>query len=143
MKTATAQSVIAAINETLQTGAASPQAAKVIILGQTNFEALSDDEKWQFIIWLLSWFRIMDQAHQHQLLGNIDSSVWDGYFKHLQGTLRSESVQQWWLTRRMIFTPAFRELIDAEVNSESSEDFVLPPLDIIAVMQRDPDTRVS
>ena len=143
VKTATAQSVIAAVNETLQTGAATPQAAKMIVLGQTDFESLSDDEKMQFVIWLLSWFRIMDQAYQHHRLGYIEPGVWEGYFTHLQGTLQSDSVRRWWSTRRMIFTPAFRELIDAVANSESTTDSVPRVIDIVATMQRGSDTRVS
>ena len=75
VKSATAQSLIAAINENLQTGVASPQAAKMIVLGQTDFQALSDDEKMQFVLFLLSWFRIMDQAYQHHLLGYIQPGV--------------------------------------------------------------------
>jgi hypothetical protein len=143
VKTATAQSVMAAVNETLQTGAASPQAARMLMLGQTDFEALSDDEKMQFAVWLLSWFRIMDQAYQVHRLGTIDPGVWDGYFKHLQGTLQADSVRRWWSNRRMIFTPAFRELIDAAANSVVTEDHVRSAAEVVTAMHGASELQVS
>ena len=50
VKAAAAQSVLEAPNQALQSAASSQQQARVVVLGQTDYEKLSDDERMQFMI---------------------------------------------------------------------------------------------
>lgn len=109
---AAAESVLQTMTATLQTAASTPQMARVIALGQTNIEELSDDERTQFAMWIYGWFRVLERAHAHYRQGFVDPGEWHGHTRQLASVMRSPSVQQWWSARRSFFGPEFAAFID-------------------------------
>ena len=112
VKSAAAQSVLEALNQAVQPAASSPQQARVVFLGQTDHDQLSDDERMQFSFYLLGWFRILELAHHNYLQGHLDSALWEGHSRHLGALLQAPSIRRWWKIRSPVFSEAFREFVD-------------------------------
>ena len=113
VRNAAAESVLQSMNATLQTASASPQLSRVLAVGQTDIGQLTDDERYQFVFWIYSWFRVLERAYAHYQEGYIDPGEWDGHAMNLTSLMASPSVQQWWNARRAYFGPEFRTLVDS------------------------------
>ena len=111
VKSAAAQSVLSNITTALQTVSETPQMSRVIYVGMGDFDALSEEERYQFFSWLLSWFRVMEQAHYHYRLGNLDAALFAGHVEHLRSTFECESIENWWDLRRALFSKEFQEFV--------------------------------
>lgn len=112
VRNAAAESVLQAMNSALQTASSSPQVARVIAVGQTNIEDLSEDERSQFLMWLYAWFRVLERGYAHYQRGNIDPDEWSGHTRNLESVMKSESVQKWWPARRLYFGSEFAAMVD-------------------------------
>jgi len=131
LKAASAQAVLGALTQSIASVASSSAASRVAILGQTDFDRLSEDEQLQFALWLLGWFRVFEQAHQQFMAGVLDPVQWKGHAAQIESTMQSPAVRRWWSVRRMLFDPAFRRFIE-DLPVESS----LPGLrEIIAALR--------
>jgi hypothetical protein len=97
---------------TLQTASSTPQLARVVAVGQTDIEALSDDERIQFAMWMYGWFRVLERGYAHYRQGFIDSGEWEGHAKNLASIMRSPAVQHWWKARRDYFGPELSAYVD-------------------------------
>ena len=107
-----AQSVLESLNEAIQSAASTPQLARVVALGQTDYEQLSEDERQQFLIWLFGWFRIIEQAHHNYVLGHFETRIWNGYARHIRSVMQAPAVRRWWKFRKSVFSPEFQHFID-------------------------------
>jgi hypothetical protein len=112
VKAASAQAMLSSLAQTLSSLGASSQAARVFVIGQTDVDQLTDDEQAQFALWLLGWFRILEQAYYQYRLGGLDPVLWDGHAAQLRSTMQSPAVRRWWAVRGPLFHPAFRRFID-------------------------------
>ena len=131
LKAASAQAVLGALTQSIASVASSSAASRVAILGQTDFDQLSEDEQLQFALWLLGWFRVFEQAHQQFMAGVLDPVQWKGHAAQIESTMQSAAVRRWWVVRRMLFDPDFRRFIE-DLPVESS----LPGLpEIIAALR--------
>jgi hypothetical protein len=119
VKSAAAQSVLASLNEAIQSAASTPQLSRVVALGQSDYDRLSEDERQQFLIWLFGWFRIIEQAHHNYVLGHLEPRIWRGYAKHIESVMQAPAVRRWWKFRRSVFSPEFQQFIDG-LNDDSS-----------------------
>ena len=114
------QTILLSLHEALQSASATPQQARVVILGQTDFDSLPEDEKTQFLVWTFSWFRILEQAHLYQKRGILDSEIWDGHVEHLRQIMSGSVIQSWWETRRTFFSESFQAFVDEAALAKSS-----------------------
>ena len=112
VRNAAAESVLQTMISALQTASSSPQISRVITVGQTNIEDLSEDERAQFLFWMYSWFRVLERGYAHYRQGYIDPGEWDGHTRNLASVMRSEAVRKWWITRKSYFGPEFAAMID-------------------------------
>ena len=112
VKAASAQAVLSAIAQSISSMSASSAASRVVILGQINFDQLSDDEQLQFAMWLLGWFRIFEQAHHQFRVGVLDPALWEGHAAQMESTIQSPVVRRWWAVRRSLFDPEFRRFVE-------------------------------
>ena len=119
VKSAAAQSVLESLNEAIQSAASTPQLSRVVALGQSDFDQLSEDERQQFLIWLFGWFRIIEQAHHNYILGHFEPRIWNGYAKHIESVMQAPAVHRWWNLRKSVFSPDFQQFIDG-LNGASS-----------------------
>jgi hypothetical protein len=131
VKAASAQAVLGAITQSIASMASSSAASRVAVLGQTDFDQLSEDEQLQFAMWILGWFRVFEQAHHQFATGVLDPVQWKGHGAQIESTMQSPVVRRWWAVRRVLFDPDFRRFIDG-LPAESS----LPGLpNIIAALR--------
>jgi hypothetical protein len=112
VKSASAQAVLNVLAQSISSVAASTSASRVAVLGQTDFDQLSDDEQLQFAMWILGWFRVFEQAHHQFMIGVLDPVLWEGHAGQLKSTMQSPVVRRWWAVRRVLFDPEFRRFID-------------------------------
>lgn len=119
VKAASAQAVLGALTQSIASVASSSAASRVAILGQTDFDQLSEDEQLQFALWLLGWFRVFEQAHHQFSAGVLDPVQWKGHAAQIESTMQSPAVRRWWTVRRVLFDPDFRRFIEG-LPAESS-----------------------
>ncbi len=113
MRSSAAQAVLHAISEQYRVAAESQNLAHVVGLGFRDFEVLDADQRTQFLFWLFSWFRLMEQAHQHFENGNIPASTWKGQLAHIRSYLPAPAVAHFWELRSAFFSEEFQSLIDS------------------------------
>ena len=111
-KISAGQSILSSLNEALQLASSTPQAARVLILGQSDFDTLPDDEKAQFTVWIFAWFRVLEQGEYYYRKGYLEDAVWQGHVEHLKQIMKSEAVAQWWGSRHYFFNEDFQSLVN-------------------------------
>lgn len=111
VKSAAAQSVLSNVNANLQTVAETPQMARVIHKGLSDYGVLTEEERFQFISWILAWFRVVEQAHYFYSRGDLDAHLFDGHRAHLRVVFEAESVRTWWGYRADYFSNEFQEFV--------------------------------
>jgi len=111
MKSSAAQAVLQSISEQYRVAAESEKLAHVVRLGFEDFEELDADEANQFLFWLFSWFRLMEQAHYHFENGDIPESTWKGQLAHISAYFASSAVMRFWELRGALFSDEFQSLI--------------------------------
>lgn len=111
-KIAASQSILASLNQALHVASSTPQAARATILGQTDYENLAEDEQAQFIVWIFSWFRVLEQAHFYYEKGYLEEEMWSGQVEHLKQVIKSPAVSGWWEVRSAFFSPHFRQVVN-------------------------------
>ncbi len=118
------QTILTSLNTALQSASSSPQQARVLILGQTDFYSLPEDEQAQFIVWIFAWFRVLEQAYHYHKKGILDDEVWDGHISHLTQILKSPAIKGWWEIRHNFFSDAFQEFVNRVALTDT--DVLLP-----------------
>jgi hypothetical protein len=113
VRNAAAESVLQGLVANLQTAASSPQMARVISLGQSDIESLTEDERAQFIFWMYGWFRILERAYVHYRAGHVDEGEWKGHEQNLVSVMQSEAIQRWWTARKLYFGREFSSYVES------------------------------
>ena len=131
VKNSAAQSLLSEANESLRVASSHPDTARAVILGQTLFEELSEAEKAQFITWMFSWMRTIEQAYFQYEQGYIDEEIWEGHTAHHRQLINSPAIDVWWSQRRCFFSQKFQKYMD-EVAALGSD--VIPPAEAIQQM---------
>ena len=106
------QAILDSLNEALSAAASTPQAARTVVLGQTDYENLSEEEQAQFLVWIFSWFRVVEQAHFFHEKGYLENELWVGHVEHLKQLIRTPAVSGWWEFRCFFFSDSFRQLVE-------------------------------
>jgi len=120
VKIAAAQALLSEANGTLRVASSNPQTARAVILGQTCINQLSEEERAQFIVWIFSWMRTIEQAYFQYLRGNIEEEIWEGQEVHLQQVAHAPAVITWWSMRRDYFSKSFQNYVDELASRECS-----------------------
>jgi hypothetical protein len=111
VETNAGHSILKSMSEALRTAAESRQLSGLIVKALSDRE-LDDDELPQFVMWIFSWLRIVEQAYDHYRLGNIPESQWEGQEAHLKSMMRTKVVQEFWNFRRSTFSREFQSYVD-------------------------------
>jgi hypothetical protein len=122
VKNSAAQTLLSEANGSLRVAASDPGTARAVILGQTLFDELSEEERAQFIVWMFAWMRTIEQAYFQYIQGYIDEEIWEGQVVHMRQAIHSPGVAKWWSFRRCFFSRKFQNYIDeiAAVDSDVS-----------------------
>ena len=120
VESASAETVLSNMNAAYQNAATSSELGRVLFAGQENMDALTDEEKGQFVFWFFGYFRTLELAYHHYLAGNFNESMWEGYARHTQSLVITSGVKQYWEMRKDVFSPEFANYIDELAKGESS-----------------------
>ena len=113
------QTILTSLNEALQMAASSPQVARVMIIGQTDFDSLPEDEQAQFLVWVFAWFRVLEQGHHYNQKGILDDQVWLGHVEHLRQITKSPAIKFWWGNRKLFFSESFRNFVNRTAEEQT------------------------
>jgi hypothetical protein len=119
VESASAETVLSNISNALQNAASSSQVSNVILSGSENIGVLTEQERGQFLFWMYSYFRILEQGYHHYLTKNFTSSIWEGHARHAQTLLSTPGVMKYWELRREVFSPEFQKYIDFLASQET------------------------
>ena len=131
VKNSAAQALLSEANGSLRIAASDPGTARAVILGQTLFDELSEGERAQFITWMFSWMRTIEQAYFQYLQGYIDEEIWEGHMAHHRQLINAPAIEVWWSHRRCFFSQKFQKYMD-EVAALGSD--AVPPTEAIQQM---------
>ena len=131
VKNSAAQSLLSEANESLRVASSDPSTARAVILGQTLLDELSEGEKAQFIAWVFSWMRTIEQAYIQYMQGYIDEEIWEGHRAHHRQLINAPGIAVWWSSRRPFYSKKFQDYMD-ECAALGSE--VPPPTEAIRFM---------
>jgi len=120
VKNSAAQTLLSEANASLRVASSDPGTARAVILGQTLFDDLSEAERAQFIVWIFSWMRTIEQAYFQYIQGYIDEEIWEGQEAHLRQAIHSPAISRWWSFRRSFYSQRFQNYVDgiAELQNE-------------------------
>ena len=113
VKASAAQSVLQSLSEALRASAESPGLTRVVAVGLTDLKQLDESEQAQLFMWLFAWFRIIEQAHQHYTMGNIEEDQWASQITHLKTIMAAPACSRFWEARRSVFSTGFQEFVDS------------------------------
>lgn len=140
VKNSAAQSLLSEANESLRVASSDPSTARAVILGQTLIEELSEGEKAQFIAWVFSWMRTVEQAYFQYLQGYIDEEIWEGHRTHHRQLIITPGIAVWWSSRRPFYSQKFQNYMD-ECAALGSD--VPPPTEAIRHMGGQKNSRAD
>ena len=112
VKNNAAQSMLSEANAMLGVASSTPSTARAVILGQSLFDELAEGEKAQFIAWMFSWMRTIEQAYFQYSQGYIDEEIWEGHKAHHCQLINAPGIVAWWSSRRGFFSRRFQEYMD-------------------------------
>ena len=112
VKNSAAQSMLSEANASLRVASSDPSTARAVILGQTLFDDLSEGEKAQFLAWVFSWMRTIEQAYFQYLQGYIDEEIWEGHKAHHCQLINSPGIAAWWSSRKPFYSKKFQNYMD-------------------------------
>ncbi len=112
VKASAAQSVIQSLADAYSATAASPELCHIIVVGAKDMDSLDEFQKAQLYMWLTSWYRLVEQAYLHYMMGNIPETTWNGQLAHLKSALSTSAMAAFWETRKGIYSQEFREFVD-------------------------------
>lgn len=135
-KISAGQSILSSINEALQVASSSSQAARVLVLGQSDYDNLPEDEKAQFLVWVFAWFRVLEQGQYYHRKGYLDDELWQGHMEHLKQLMKSPAILHWWEGRKYFYSPALQELVH---EAKSADTKALMPRGVIETMASKPE----
>lgn len=84
-----------------------------------GFAALrTDTERMQLASIFNTGFRIVEQAYRYRTADRLDDDAWRSILGALSPTVLSSGGQEFWASRRYMFSDAFIEFVDQQIASE-------------------------
>lgn len=107
--------------------AQSPQLAKVWTAGVADRTSLSDDERHQFDMLLLSYFHVFETVHYQARMGAGEGDLLVAEERSLLFLLSNQGIWEWWNDNPYAYGPEFREYIAGMRRRTESNDLAPSP----------------
>ena len=102
--------------------AQSPQLTQVWTTGVGDRASLTDEERHQFDLLLLSYFHVFETLHYQARMGAGEGDLLVAEERSLQFLLSNQGIWEWWNENPYAYGPEFREYISKmKAKSESSD----------------------
>jgi hypothetical protein len=103
------------IHETINSTIRVPGLASLVRSGMADFDALKDEEAFEFNFWITGVMGSYDTAFYQYRMGTLDKERWEMHLADCATVLKAPGVEQWWRSareRRSSFSPGFLALLE-------------------------------
>jgi hypothetical protein len=107
-KTQSYQAAVSAASDWSRQVGIDSESCKIILAGSIDQGALSDIERVQYNLIMVSVLRNCENIHYQYINGAIDESTWIGWANRTHSFLAPEGAQAWWQNQESAFSPEFR-----------------------------------
>lgn len=97
------------------------QLASLVRKGLLNFDALSEDEKFQFLTMLTSLYRRYENVYYQNKKGLLENELWPGYSYSMSAYLNTDGGKKFWAHRKDSFSNSFRAFLEV---SQAEQIFI-------------------
>ena len=88
--------------------------ARLYRLGLEDSSQFDEDQVVQFDALMITVFRDFQNTLQQYRQSQLDAEEWEGFARNILWTFRQPGVQQWWQSRRVMFSESFRKFLEGE-----------------------------
>jgi hypothetical protein len=92
---------------------------RVLRIGYSAPEDLTEDEFLQFSMISISQFRRFENLYLQHKAGLVDDDFWSGHHENIAWFFHRPGNQIWWKRRRMSFSKSFREYLEETRSGET------------------------
>lgn len=111
-RTSSYQAVVEALSDWSRSAGLDPTVAKLLAEGQRNLDALSSEQRAQFVLLQVSLFRNYENIfYQHEQRA-IDDVVWEGWSLRMRRSFSAAGVRAWWAQDRRAYSAPFRKFLE-------------------------------
>lgn len=120
-RTAAVQAITAAIAAINVPAMESPALGNALAAACRDWRAASRDQRIVAHYFLFSFFKLCEQAWYQQRAGVLDKEQWMGWQNSLLRFYHSPGVKaDWWPNRRVAYSPAFQQFLEASATPPAS-----------------------
>jgi hypothetical protein len=102
----------------------------------TEPDAATGEERGNFFVWMIGYFRIFQLAFDQHRAGNLSNASWESIEAGIKFLMEGRGAAQFWSARRSIFPTAFRNYVDAVKPHELSATAVSETMAFVAGEKR-------
>ena len=118
VRAASYQAVTTSLSQLSGAFGQSPQTSRIILVGTTDLEHLTREERGQFTLLMVSLFRSYENIFYQHNRGMIEDAVWQGWENSMRRIFWSPGVQAWWPGWRKDCQAEFRDFLEASTPAE-------------------------
>ena len=87
--------------------------SRLVRKGMVSFETMSEDEKFRFMMLMITVFRRYENIFYQYNNGFLEEDLWEGYKQSILLYLYTCGGQAFWSLRRIHFSKVFRDYVDS------------------------------
>ena len=91
---------------------------RIVRIGRTGIDNLTEDEQVSLGYLYLSFFRVFETLHYQHEIGTVDEQSFQSEERSLYAALSYPGVREWWLVNTYGFSPGFRSHVDQVIREE-------------------------
>lgn len=92
---------------------ANPPVMRSFAAAVEDWHGASEEDRMRAIAMLFTTFKLFENAWFQQRQGTLDPEQWEGWDRHIRVYYHRPGVQAWWMDRRTMFAPGFRNYVEA------------------------------
>ena len=89
-----------------------PIMVRIFSKGVEDMNALDEDGRARFVVLMLNMLKTFEDMHYQFAKGAMEPEVWQGWARLGELYFTAPGVQQYWMQRRPLFSPAFQQWMD-------------------------------
>lgn len=120
VRSATSASISDALSRGTETLSSDPELTRIWFLGSENYESLIDEEQRRFDVYLLTYFRRLENAFYQKERGFVDPDLWQTTERLLANIMSQPGVLHYWKRSKPRFSDRFQRFVDDRISDSSA-----------------------
>jgi hypothetical protein len=120
VRSATSASISDALSRGTETLSSDPELTRIWFLGRENYESLTDEEQLRFGVYLLTYFRRLENAFYQMERGFVDPDHWQTTERFFANIMSHPGVLHYWKRSKPQFSDRFQRFVDARISEASA-----------------------